>query len=147
MINLMLKDSGEHFISSIPIRELIERLEPAADSSLLAAAAKFRYRDFITVALIVQERNLFPDNWIYVHDPAIKAGRVQNYGNWSPEMTPNSECSCLGVEYFCNASDAIWQSADEELIALARREMVQLGLVRYRWRGGTHAESLSRLRQ
>jgi protoporphyrinogen oxidase len=120
---------GRHFISSIPIRELIEKLEPAAEPSLLEAAGKFQYRDFITVALMVQGRNLFPDNWIYVHDPAITAGRVQNYGNWSPEMTPDSELSCLGVEYFCNTSDAIWKTADDDLIALAKREMVQLGLV------------------
>jgi protoporphyrinogen oxidase len=79
---------------------------------------------------MVRGRNLFPDNWIYVHDPAVTAARVQNYGNWSPGMTPNPNLTCLGVEYFCNMSDAIWQAADEDLIALAKREMVQLGLVR-----------------
>jgi protoporphyrinogen oxidase len=121
---------AEHFISSIPIRELIEKLNPAAPAPLLAAAEKFRYRDFLTVALMVRGRDLFPDNWIYVHDPAVSAARVQNYGNWSPEMTPNPDFSCLGVEYFCNMTDAIWNAPDESLIALAKREMVQLGLVR-----------------
>jgi len=120
---------GEHFISSIPIRELIEKLDPAAQPGLQEAAGKFHYRDFILVALMVRGGNLFPDNWIYVHDPAVTAGRVQNYGNWSPEMTPNPGLTCLGVEYFCNMSDEIWKAADEELIALAKREMVQLGLV------------------
>jgi protoporphyrinogen oxidase len=120
---------GAQFISSIPIRELIEKLDPAAQSVLLAAAGKFHYRDFILVALMVRGRNLFPDNWIYVHDPGVTAGRVQNYGNWSPEMTPNPNLTCLGVEYFCNSSDAIWKAADGDLIALAKREMVQLGLV------------------
>ena len=121
---------GTQFISSIPIRELIDKLEPAAQPELLAAAGKFHYRDFIVVALMVKGRDLFPDTWIYVHDPAVTAGRVQNYGNWSPEMTPNPDLTCLGVEYFCNMSDAIWKQADEDLIALAKREMVQLGLVR-----------------
>jgi len=120
---------GTQFISSIPIRELIEKLDPAAQPVLLAAAGKFHYRDFILVALMVRGRNLFPDNWIYVHDPSVTAGRVQNYGNWSPEMTPNPNLTCLGVEYFCNMSDAIWKAADEDLISLAKREMVQLGLV------------------
>lgn len=120
---------GQHFISSIPIRELIEKLEPAADPALQAAGHKFRYRDFITVALIVRGRNLFPDNWVYIHDPEIRAGRVQNYGNWSPHMTPDSEFSCLGVEYFCNVTDELWKTSDEDLIASAKREMGQLGLV------------------
>jgi len=121
---------GTHFISSIPIRELIQKLHPAAPPPLLAAAKKFHYRDFLTVALMVRGRNLFPDNWIYVHDLAVRAGRVQNYGNWSPEMTPHPDLTCLGVEYFCNVTDPIWKARDTDLIALATREMVQLGLVR-----------------
>jgi protoporphyrinogen oxidase len=120
---------GAEFISSIPIRELIERLDPVAPP-LVAVADKFHYRDFILVALMVRGRNLFPDNWIYLHDPAIIAGRVQNYGNWSPEMTPGPDMACLGVEYFCNMPDEIWKKPDEELIALAKREMAQLGLLR-----------------
>jgi protoporphyrinogen oxidase len=121
---------GSHFISSIPIRELIEKLNPAAPPPLMTAADKFHYRDFLTVALMVRGRNLFPDNWIYVHDPRVTAGRVQNYGNWSPEMTPDPELTCLGVEYFCNITDAIWSAPDEHLISLAKREITQLGLVR-----------------
>ena len=120
---------GAQFISSIPIRELIEKLDPAPQPALLAAADKLHYRDFIVVALMVRGGSLFPDNWIYVHDASVTAGRVQNYGNWSPEMTPNPNLTCLGVEYFCNMSDAIWKATDEDLIALAKREMVQLGLV------------------
>ena len=121
---------GTHFISSIPIRELIQKLNPTAPRPLLAAANKFCYRDFLTVALMVRDRNLFPDNWIYLHDSGVTAGRVQNYGNWSPEMTPDSDLTCLGVEYFCNITDAIWSTPDKDLIELATREMVQLGLVR-----------------
>jgi protoporphyrinogen oxidase len=121
---------GAQFISSIPIRELIEKLDPIAPKALSEAAEKFHYRDFILVALMVRGRNLFPDNWIYLHDPSVAAGRVQNYGNWSPEMTPDPDLTCLGVEYFCNTSDAIWRAADEDLVTLAKREMAQLGLLR-----------------
>jgi protoporphyrinogen oxidase len=121
---------GTQFISSIPIRELIGKLDPPAPPTLSAAADKFHYRDFILVALMVRGRDLFPDNWIYLHDPAVTAGRVQNYGNWSPEMTPEADLACLGVEYFCNMSDKIWKAPDEDLIALAKREMAQLGLLR-----------------
>jgi len=109
---------------------LIEKLDPAAPPALSAAAQQFHYRDFVLVALMVRGRNLFPDNWIYLHDPAVTAGRVQNYGNWSPEMTPDPDLTCLGVEYFCNTSDVIWKAPDEDLIALAKREMAQLGLLR-----------------
>lgn len=121
---------GEQFVSSIPIRELIGKLDPPAPPEILRAAEKLHYRDFILVALMVRGRDLFPDNWIYLHDPAIRAGRVQNYGNWSSEMTPDPDSTCLGVEYFCNWSDEIWQAANGDLIALAKREMTQLGLVR-----------------
>jgi protoporphyrinogen oxidase len=121
---------GGQFISSIPIRELIEKLDPVAQPALLAAAKKFHYRDFILVALMVRGRDIFPDNWIYLHDAAVRAGRVQNYGNWSPEMTPNPGLTCLGVEYFCNVSDEIWKAPDDDLIALAKREMAHVGLVR-----------------
>ena len=121
---------GTHVISSIPIRELIEKLDPAAPKSLREAAEEFKYRDFLTVALMVQARSLFPDHWIYLHDPSVLAGRVQNYKNWSPDMTPSAEMTCLGVEYFCNESDGIWKRSDSELIELAKREMAKLGLVR-----------------
>lgn len=120
---------GEQFISSIPIRELIERLDPAPPESLRRAAGDFKYRDFLTVALMVRGKDLFPDNWIYVHDPNVKVGRVQNYSNWSPEMVPDPEMSCLGLEYFCFEGDALWTTPDAELIGLARRELALLGLV------------------
>jgi protoporphyrinogen oxidase len=121
---------GTHFISSIPIRELIERLDPPAPAAVRDAAARLRYRDFITVAVVVRGRNLFPDNWIYIHDPSVCAGRIQNYNNWSPDMTPDADMTCLGMEYFCNENDRLWQRADEDLICLARGELVKLGLAR-----------------
>jgi protoporphyrinogen oxidase len=120
---------GRQFISSMPIRELIERLHPAPPEWLRNAADDFHYRDFLTVALIVHGKNLFPDNWIYVHDSRVKVGRIQNYNNWSPEMVPDPETTCLGLEYFCFEGDALWRTPDDELIELGKRELAQLGLL------------------
>jgi len=119
---------GSHFVSSMPIRELIRRLEPAPAEGVLRAADDFHYRDFLTVALIVRRKNLFPDNWIYVHDPGVKVGRVQNYNNWSAEMVPDPETTCLGLEYFCGEGDELWSMPDAALIQLAGREISSLGL-------------------
>ncbi len=120
---------GDHFISSMPIRELIEALEPAPPDEVRRAACDFNYRDFLTVVLIIRARELFPDNWIYVHDPGVKVGRIQNYKNWSPEMVPDPEMTCLGLEYFCFEGDELWTMPDQELIELGRREVARLGLV------------------
>jgi protoporphyrinogen oxidase len=121
---------GSHVISSMPIRELMETLDPQAPESLRALTDRLRYRDFITVALVVRKQDVFPDNWIYLQESRVIAGRVQNYKNWSPEMTPSADMTCLGVEYFCTESDSIWNRSDVELVRLARGEMAELGLVR-----------------
>jgi len=120
--------SGEHFISSIPIRDLIGHLAPAPPEALRQATDDFNYRDFIIVALMVGGRNLFPDNWIYIHDPNVGVGRIQNYGNWSPEMTADALTTCLGLEYFCQQGDALWKTSDRDLAAQAARELARLGL-------------------
>jgi protoporphyrinogen oxidase len=120
--------AADHFISSIPIRELIGRLEPAPPEELRQATDDFNYRDFIIVALMVRGRNLFPDNWIYIHDPNVAVGRIQNYGNWSPEMTPDPSTTCLGFEYFCQQGDALWKTSDQDLAARAAQELAHLGL-------------------
>jgi protoporphyrinogen oxidase len=117
-----------HVISSMPLRELVERLDPPAPVTVLAAARSLAYRDFLTVALIVDRPGLFPDNWIYVHDPSVKVGRIQNFGNWSRDLVPDPARSCLGLEYFCNRGDGIWEMEDRELIALASREVSRLKL-------------------
>ena len=119
---------GRQFVSSIAIRDLIEGLEPAAPPEVLAAAQNLQYRDFLTVALILRRKDLFPDNWIYIHDPRVQMGRVQNFGNWSPEMVPDQETTCLGLEYFCFEGDGLWASSDEDLLELGRREIAVLGL-------------------
>ena len=121
---------GAHFISSVGIRDLIEGFEPAAPEPLRGVTGKLKYRDFITVALMVRAADVFPDNWIYLQEPGVIAGRVQNYKNWSADMTPSPEVTCLGVEYFCNETEPLWNRPDGELIELAKLEMSQLGLVR-----------------
>jgi len=118
-----------HVISSMPLRELVERLDPPAPAEVLEAARALRYRDFITVALIIDRPHVFPDNWIYVHDPNVRVGRIQNFGNWSPDLVPDTGRSCLGFEYFCFEGDGLWKMSDEALLALARGEAERLGLV------------------
>jgi protoporphyrinogen oxidase len=89
-----------------------------------------RYRDFITVALILKDRGVLRDNWIYIHDPSVQVGRVQNYKSWSPEMVPDEAHCCYGLEYFCNEDDQLWKSSDAELVALATSEVAKIGLAR-----------------
>jgi protoporphyrinogen oxidase len=116
-------------ISSIPLRTTVGVAEPAPPAEVTAAAAGLRYRDFVTVALQVDGEPPFPDNWVYVHDPRARVGRIQNFRAWSPWMTPDPRRSCLGLEYFCFEGDELWRTGDEELVALGRREVGDLGLV------------------
>ena len=119
-----------HVISSMPLRDLIMALDPAAPSEVVEAALRLKYRDFITVAIVVDRRNVFADNWIYVHDESVKVGRIQNFKNWSPDMVPEGGQTCLGLEYFCFEGDGLWTSTDQDLVELARRELDTIGLVR-----------------
>lgn len=116
-----------HAISSAPMRELAARLHPLPDTTL--NAANLKYRDFLTVALMVEGEDLFPDNWIYIHDSKVKVGRVQNFRSWSPEMVPDEAMACVGLEYFCFEGDGLWSMADADLVELAKSEMAILGLV------------------
>ncbi|MEG8044151.1 NAD(P)/FAD-dependent oxidoreductase [Sphingomonas faeni] len=118
-------DAG-HVISSAPMRELAGRLHPLPTT--LPQASALRYRDFLTVALMIKSPDLFPDNWIYIHDSKVKVGRVQNFRSWSPEMVPDPDIACVGLEYFCFEGDGLWASSDADLIALATKEMAILGL-------------------
>ncbi|HEY6421479.1 MAG TPA: NAD(P)/FAD-dependent oxidoreductase [Candidatus Binataceae bacterium] len=120
--------AAAHFISTMPIRELIQALEPAAPDEVVAAARSLRYRDFITVALIIDQADLFPDNWIYIHAPGVSVGRIQNFKNWSPAMVPDPRYTVLGFEYFCFATGDWWSAPDATLIAMASRELAALGL-------------------
>ena len=119
---------ARHVISSAPMRELSARLHPLPATSL--AASNLKYRDFLTVALKIRSDDLFPDNWIYIHDSKVKVGRIQNFRSWSPEMVPDDSVACVGLEYFCFEGDGVWSLPDADLIALATHEMGVLGLVR-----------------
>jgi protoporphyrinogen oxidase len=120
---------GTHFISTMPIRELIQKFEPPVAEDVRKAAEALNYRDFLTVALVVDQRELFPDNWIYIHDADVKVGRIQNFKNWSPSMVPDPERTCLGLEYFCFEGDGLWTMSDSDLIELGKKELGILGLV------------------
>src|SRR5881398_3901420 len=121
---------AEQVISSAPMRELVCGIRPEVSDRTRRAAESLKYRDFLTVMLILKERNKFADNWIYIHDPSVKVGRVQNFKSWSPEMVPDPAMSCYGLEYFCFEGDGLWTAPDAELIELGKREMEQIGLVR-----------------
>jgi protoporphyrinogen oxidase len=120
---------ARHVISTMPLSELVRAMDPPAPDHVIAAANDLRYRDFLTVALVVPQEFSFPDNWIYIHDPGVNVGRIQNFGSWSPHMVKEGR-TCLGLEFFVNEGDALWSRPDDELIALATRELEQLDLVR-----------------
>ncbi len=117
-------------ISSMPISELVAKLEPPAPVDVRDGAAQLTYRDFFTVGLIINQPDLFPDNWIYVHEPEVKVGRIQNFKNWSPDMVPDRSKTFLGLEYFCNEGDELWRMSDEALIKLGAQELETMGLAR-----------------
>lgn len=121
---------GSHFITSMPLTELVFKLDPPAPPKVIEAAKNLRYRDFLTVCLIINRKELFPDNWIYIHDPSVKVGRIQNFKNWSPEMVPDTNKSSLGLEYFCTEGDDLWTRSDADLIELAKKELAVIGLAR-----------------
>ncbi len=122
--------TGDHFISTADVRALVRSLNPAPAEHVLAAAEGLKYRDFLVVALVLNREKVFPDNWIYIHTPGVKVGRIQNFNNWSAAMVPEAGMTCLGMEYFCFEGDGLWTSSDEELIRRASGELDQLGLGR-----------------
>lgn len=121
---------AEHVFSSMPLKALIDGLTPAPPAEVQAAAATLSYRSLLVVLLLLESGELFPDNWIYIHDPEVKAGRIQNFRNWSPDMVPQPGIASIGVEYFCDEGDDFWRRQDGELIEQAVRELVKLGLIK-----------------
>ncbi|OUL21133.1 FAD-dependent oxidoreductase [Nostoc sp. RF31YmG] len=122
------KITGEHFISTMPVTLLVNHLDPPAPDDVIQAAKSLNYRNFIIVSLIIDAKDLFPDNWIYVHSSEVKVGRIQNFKNWSAAMVPDANKTCLGMEYFCSDGDDIWTMSDSELLDLATSEVARLGI-------------------
>ena len=114
-------------VSSMPMPELVRAMDPPAPAEVLQAADELSFRDFLTVALVVPVSAGFPDNWIYIHEPGVRVGRVQNFGSWSPQLVKDG-FTCLGLEYFVSEGDDLWESSDEDLVELAKREIATLKL-------------------
>jgi protoporphyrinogen oxidase len=117
-------------ISSLPLRATVGMAGAAAPGAVQAGAQGLRYRDFLTIALVIDGEDLFPDNWIYIHEPGVRVGRIQNFRSWSPWMVPDQSKASIGMEYFCFKGDELWEMPDEELVELAKREIEHLGLAR-----------------
>jgi protoporphyrinogen oxidase len=120
---------GSHFVSTMPLRELIAAMDPQPPEKVVQAAQGLRYRDYLTVVLVVNRESVFPDNWIYIHSPEVKMGRMQNYKNWSPYMVPDPSRTSLGLEYFLWDKDEEWTWSNDRLIELGVRECAQIGLI------------------
>ena len=127
--NGVTKLSAGHLISTMPLQHLIRGFQTSPPENVREAADNLHYRDFLTVALILKGADLFPDTWVYIHDDTLRVGRIQNFKNWSPEMVPDQNKSCLGMEYFCFENDDLWSMADADLVALATYELEATGLV------------------
>lgn len=131
---LVTTKDGEQFkadniLSSMPLAHLPKTIKPSPSKEVLNSGENLKFRDFLSVALVINEEDAFPDNWIYIHEPGVKVGRVQNYGSWSPFMVKEGK-TCLGLEYFVNIGDELWNMEDEKLIALATDELEKLSLIK-----------------
>ena len=120
----------DYVLSTAPMRELVANVLPAFPASVAANATALGYRDFLTVVLICKDEDAFSDNWIYIHDPKVKVGRVQNFKSWSPYMVPDPSMACYGLEYFCFEGDGLWTSSDADLIELGKQEIEKIGLTK-----------------
>jgi protoporphyrinogen oxidase len=125
-----LHNGFDHIISSAPVYDLIPGIYPTVAPTALQAAKGLHYRDFITVVLILKNTDTFTDNWIYIHEPSVKVGRIQNFKSWSKEMVPDQTMECYGLEYFCFEGDGMWTMEDDKLIALGTEELLALGLAK-----------------
>jgi len=128
-------DSGEKFqakniLSSMPLAHLPKTIKPAPEKKVIKSGEDLKFRDFLSVALVIDEKDAFPDNWIYIHDPGVKVGRVQNYGSWSPYLVKEGK-TCLGLEYFVNIGDELWSMENQKLIDLAIEELEKLSLITF----------------
>ncbi len=128
--NGKVREEGlDHFVSTLPLDDLMRMLTPTPPEQVIRAAEKLRYRDFLIVALMLDRRDTWPDTWIYIHDKRQKVGRIQNYNNWSPYMVSEKGMTCVGMEYFCFEGDELWSMPDAKLISLASGELTELSLI------------------
>lgn len=121
---------AEHFVNTMALRDLIHCFDPPPPEEVIEAANKLKYRDFLIVTLVLDHADPFKDNWIYIHSPEVKVGRIQNFRAWSKEMLPDQNTASIGMEYFCQKGDGLWNMSEEELRALASKELEQLGLAK-----------------
>jgi len=119
---------AQSVISSLPLRATVAVTDPQAPAEVQQAAVGLRYRDFITIALVIDGEDLFPDNWIYIHEESVNVGRIQNFRSWSPWMVPDPDTACVGMEYFAFEGDELWTMSDRDLIELGKSELEALGL-------------------
>ncbi len=119
---------AKNILSSMPLAHLPDAISPEPNENVLKSGRSLKFRDFLSVALVIDEKSAFPDNWIYIHEPDVEVGRVQNYGSWSPYMVKEGK-TCLGLEYFVNIGDKLWTMDDDDLIKLAINELETLSLI------------------
>jgi protoporphyrinogen oxidase len=121
-------EKADHVVSTMALTDLVNAFDPPPPEPVRAAADRLRYRDFVIVTLILDHADPFPDNWIYIHSPEVKVGRIQNFRAWSVAMTPNQHQASIGMEYFCHEGDGLWTMSDADLVKLGAAELEQLGL-------------------
>jgi protoporphyrinogen oxidase len=126
--NVLSRKPIDALISSVPLDNLTTLLDPLPPPEIIEASAKLRYRSFIIIILVLNKKDIFPDQWLYIHSPEVQVGRIENFGNWSSEMVPDPETTSLGLEYFCDENDALWTSSDHSLIRMAIHEAGYLGI-------------------
>jgi protoporphyrinogen oxidase len=116
----------DYLFSSIPLPIFIRLLNPPPPQDIMAAADKLRFRSFLVVNIILNKELVFPDQWIYVHSPEVRLGRIQNYKNWNPAMVADPNKTSLGLEYFCTEEDSLWNMKDMDLIHFAVNELEKI---------------------
>jgi protoporphyrinogen oxidase len=130
---------GDYFFSTAPVKEIMRAFDVAPPRNVLEVSDGLVYRDFITVGLLVrsllvldhspQGEQLIRDNWIYIQEADVRIGRLQIFNNWSPSMVADAGNVWLGLEYFCNESDELWNLCDERMVALAIEELGRIGII------------------
>lgn len=133
--------TADYIFSTMPVKELIENLQPSPPPEVLRVAQGLMYRDFITVGLLLKKlkiqnqtdiktpNNIVPDNWIYIQEPDVKIGRLQIFNNWSPYLVKDPATVWIGLEYFCNEGDMLWSKSDSDFIQFAIDELSKIGII------------------